>query len=143
MTGFSRNEWIARSPKEVFEFITASENAPKISQSVKSMVKLTDGPLRVGTRFRETRLMGGKEQQAELEIVEFEPTQRYSMQNLTEGIETVYRYNFQPERDGTRIDLVCEVKAKGIKKLMLPLVASILKKEDGDHLQRVKKILEE
>ena len=143
MTGFSRNEWIARSPKEVFEFITASENAPKISQSVKSMVKLTDGPLRVGTRFRETRLMGGKEQQAELEIVEFEPTQRYSMQNLTEGIETVYRYNFQPERAGTRIDLVCEVKAKGIKKLMLPLVASILKKEDGDHLQRVKKILEE
>ena len=143
MTGFSRNEWIARSPKEVFEFITASENAPKISQSVKSMVKLTDGPLRVGTRFRETRLMGGKEQQAELEIVEFEPTQRYSTQNLTEGIETVYRYNLQPERAGTRIDLVCEVKAKGIKKLMLPLVASILKKEDGDHLQRVKKVLEE
>jgi hypothetical protein len=41
------------------------------------------------------------------------------------------------------IDLVCEVKAKGIKKLMLPLVASILKKEDGDHLQRVKKALED
>ena len=143
MTGFNVNEWVARSPQEVFDFSTASENAPKIAQSVKSMVKLTDGPLRVGTRFRETRLMGGKEQQAELEIVEFEPTQRYSMQNLTEGIETVYRYNLQPERAGTRIDLVCEVKAKGIKKLILPLVASILKKEDGDHLQRVKKVSEE
>ena len=65
------------------------------------------------------------------------------MQNVTSGIQTVYRYNFQPERDGTRIDLVCEVKAKGINKLMLPLVVSILKKEDGDHLQRVKKVLEE
>ena len=143
MTGFNTNEWVARPPKEVFDFITASENAPKIAQSVKSMVKLTDGPARVGTRYRETRLMGGKEQQAELEIVEFEPTQKYAMQNVTEGIETVYRYNIQPERDGTRIDLVCEVKAKGIKKLMLPLVVSILKKEDGDHLQRVKKVLEE
>ena len=98
---------------------------------------------RVGTRYRETRLMNGKEQQAELEIVEFEPTRKYAVQNLTEGIETVYRYNIQPERDGTRIDLVCEVNAKGIKKLMLPLVAAILKKEDGDHLQRVKKLLEE
>lgn len=107
------------------------------------MVKLTEGPPCVGTRYRETRLMNGKEQQAELEIVEFEPTQKYAMQNVTSGIETVYRYNFQPERDGTRIDLVCEVKAKGIKKLMLPLVVSILKKEDGDHLQRVKKVLEE
>ena len=142
MTGFNMNEWVARPPKEVFDFITASDNASKIAPSVKSMVKLTDGPPRVGTRYRETRLMGGKEQQAELEIVEFEPTRKYAMQNVTEGIETVYRYNFQPEKDGTRIDLVCEVKTKGIKKLMLPLVASILKKEDGDHLQRVKKVLE-
>jgi uncharacterized protein YndB with AHSA1/START domain len=143
MAGFNMSEWIARPPKEVFDFITASENAPKIVNSVKSMVKLTEGPVRVGTRYLETRLMHGKEQQAELEIVEFEPARKYAMQNVTEGIEVVYRYNLQPERDGTRIDLVCELKAKGIKKLMLPLVASILKKEDGDHLQRVKKVLEE
>ena len=44
--------------------------------------------------------------------------------------------------DGTRVELVCEVKAGGLKKLMLPLVVSILKKEDGDHLQRLKKALE-
>jgi hypothetical protein len=36
-----------------------------------------------------------------------------------------------------------EVKTVGMKKLMLPLVVSILRKEDGDHLQRVKKVLEE
>ena len=143
MAGFNMSEWVARPPKEVFDFISASENAPKIVNSVTSMVKLTEGPVRVGTRYRETRLMHGKEQQAELEIVEFEPARKYAMQNVTEGIEVVYRYNLQPERDGTRIDLVCELKAKGIKKLMLPLVASILKKEDGDHLQRVKKVLEE
>ena len=143
MTGFNMNEWVARPPKEVFDFIAASDNAPKIVPSVTSMVKLTEGPVRVGTRYRETRLMSGKEHQAELEIVEFEPTQKYAMRNVTDGIETVYRYNFQPERDGTRIDLVCEVKAKGIKKLMLPMIVSILKKEDGDHLQRLKKVLEE
>src|SRR5689334_2124639 len=143
MAGFNMSEWVARPPKEVFDFITTPENAPKIVSSVTSMVKLTDGPVRVGTRYRETRLMNGKEQQAELEIVEFESARKYAMQNVTEGIEVVYRYNLQPERDGTRIDLLCELKATGIKKLMLPLVASILKKEDGDHLQRVKKVLEE
>jgi uncharacterized protein YndB with AHSA1/START domain len=142
MTGFNMSEWIARPPKQVFDFITASENAPKIVQSVTSMVKLTEGPARVGTRYRETRLMHGKEQQADLEIIEFEPSRKYAMQNVTEGVEIVYRYNLQPERDGTRIDLVCELKAGGIKKLMLPLIASILKKEDGDHLGRVKRILE-
>ncbi len=65
------------------------------------------------------------------------------MRNVTDGIETVYRYKLQSETDGTRIDLVCEVKAAGIKKLMVPLVALLLKKEDGAHLQRLKQVLEE
>jgi Polyketide cyclase / dehydrase and lipid transport len=142
MTGFSMNEWIARAPNDVFDFIVSSDNAPKIVQSVTSMVKLTEGPVRVGTRYRETRLMGGQEHQTELEVVEFDPSRKYAMQNINDGIETVYRYHIQPERDGTRIALVCEVKAKGIKKLLLPVVISILKKEDGDHLQRLKKALE-
>jgi len=142
MAGFDLSEWISRSPKEVFDFITSSDNAPKVVQSVKSMVKLTEGPVRVGTRYRETRLMNGKEQHAELEVVAYEPNQKYAVKNVTEGIETVYQYTFHPEADGTRVDLVCEVKAGGLKKLMLPLVVSILKKEDGDHLQRLEKALE-
>jgi uncharacterized protein YndB with AHSA1/START domain len=142
MSGFNMNEWIARSPKEVFDFITASENAPKVAPNIKSMVKLTEDTVGVGTRYRETRLMNGKEAQAELEIVDFEPNQRYAMKNVTEGIETIYRYTFKQENDGTRVELVCELNASGMKKLMLPMVASILKKEDGDHLQRLKKVME-
>lgn len=67
----------------------------------------------------------------------------YAMRNVTSGIETVYRYTLQPEKDGTRINLVCEIKAAGIRKLMLPVVAIILKKEDGAHLQRLKQVMEE
>lgn len=142
MSGFEMNEWIARTPRQVFDFVTASENAPKVVSSVVSMVKLTEGPVRVGTRYRETRLMNGKEAQAELEVVDFEPGQRYVMKNVTEGIETIYRYTFKQENGGTRVDLVCELSASGLKKLMLPMVASILKKEDGDHLQRLKQAAE-
>ena len=142
MSGFKMNEWIARPPKEVFDFITTSDNASKVVSSVTSMTKLTEGPIRVGTRYRETRVMNGKEHRADLEVVSFEPNQTYAMKNVTDGIETVYRYNFQPESNGTRVDLVCDVKASGLKKLMLPMVVSILKKEDGDHLQRLKKAIE-
>lgn len=142
MPGFVMNEWIARPPGEVYEFISDSDNASKVVPSVKSMVKLTEGPVRVGTRYRETRSMNGKDHHAELEVVAYEPGQVYAMKNVTNGIETVYRYHFQPEAGGTRVNLACDVKAGGWKKLMLPLVASILKREDGDHLQRVKKALE-
>lgn len=142
MAGFNLSEWISRSPKDVFDFITASDNAPKVVPSVKSMVKLTEGPVHVGTRYRETRLMNGKEQQAELEVVACDPNQKYAVRNVTEGVEFVYQYTFHPEANGTRVDLVCEAKASGPKKLILPMIVSILKKEDGDHLQRLKRALE-
>ena len=105
MAGFEMSERIARSPRDVFDFITAPGNAPRVVPSVKGMVKLTEGPAGVGTRYRETRLMHGKEAHAELEVVEYEPGQIYAMRNLTEGIETVYRYSFHPEAGGTRVDL--------------------------------------
>lgn len=142
MAGFKTSEWISRPPQDVFDFITTPDNAPKVVASVKSSVKLTDGPIRLGTRFRETRLMMGKEEHADLEVVAYEPNQRYAVKNLTEGIETVYQYAFHPEANGTRVDLVCEVKASGLKKLMTPMVVAVLKKEDGDHLQMLKKVLE-
>jgi carbon monoxide dehydrogenase subunit G len=142
MAGFEMSERIACSPHEVFDFITTPDNAPRVVPSVKSMVKLTEGPIGVGTRYRETRLMHGKEAHAELEVAAYEPGQTYAMRNLTEGIETVYRYSFHPEAGGTRVDLACELKAGGLKKLMLPMVVSILKKEDGNHLQGLKKALE-
>ena len=143
MAGFAVSEWIACPPQRVFEFISDANNAPKIVPAVKSTVKLTEGPPRVGTRYRETRFMNGKEQQVEMEVKEYAPPAVYAMQNVTDGFETVYRYQLHPEREGTHIDLVCEVKAAGVKKLMLPMIASVLKKEDGAHLQTLKKVMEE
>jgi hypothetical protein len=146
MAGFAVSEWIACPPQRVFEFISDSNNAPKIVPSVKSTIKLTEGPPQVGTRYRETRLINGKEQHADLEVKEYAAPDVYAMQNVTDGFETVYRYQLRPERRpqgaGTHIDLVCEVKAAGIKKLMLPFIASVLKKEDGTHLQTLKQVME-
>jgi hypothetical protein len=106
------------------------------------MEQITPGPIGVGTRYRETRLMNGKEAQAELEIARFEPPSDYAMRNETNGIETIYHYTFTPEQEGTQVDLVCQVNASGLKKAMLPMVVSILKKEDGDHLERLKASIE-
>jgi hypothetical protein len=142
MSDFTMSEWIARPPREVFGFVTAPGNAPAIVPSVTSMVLLTDGPVGVGTRFRETRLIRGKEQHADLEVVAYRPDESYAVSNVTDGITTVYRYAFRPEGGGTRVDLVCEVSASGAKRLMVPVVVAVLKREDGDHLQRVKQALE-
>lgn len=32
----------------------------------------------------------------------------------------------------------CEVTGRGVKRLMAPLVAAVMKREDGDHLERLR-----
>lgn len=142
MAGFESTEWIARAPEEVFGFLTDTANAPRVVPSVVRVEKLTDGPVGAGTRYRETRLMKGKEAQAELEVTAHEPPAHYAVRNVTSGVETEYDYRLSRERDGTRVDLAAVVRAGGLKKAIAPVVVSILKKEDGDHLQRLKAALE-
>lgn len=110
--------------------------------SVVKVEKLTEGPVAIGTRYRETRLMNKKEAQAELEVSGYEPPGHFAMRNVTSGIETTYDYRLSAERDGTRVNLAAEVRAGGLKKAMVPVVVAILKKEDGDHLPRLKAALE-
>ena len=143
MATFEMTEWLAQAPKDVFQFVTDSANAPKVIPSVVRMEKLTDGPIGVGTRYQETRLIDGKEQTAELEIVAFDSGSRYSVRNEAQGIETIYEYDLHPENDGTRILLTCHVNAKGLKKAVVPVLVNILKKEDGDHLKRLRAAMEE
>ena len=142
MPGFTLNEHINRSPEEVFAFISNLENASKIMESVVENIKLTEGPMRVGTRFRETRMMNGKEEQSELEVVAYEPGRGYAVQNATQGITSTYTYTLSPTNGGTDVTLVCDVTAGGVKKLMVPMVVAVLKKEDGDHLERLKQAME-
>lgn len=142
MAGFELSEWVAKSPEEVFNFLTDTSNAPKLNPGIKGMQKLTEGAIGVGTRYRETRIVNGKEAQAELEVTKFDPPRAYAMVNESNGIETSYTYTLTPERDGTGVDLQAEVKAGGLKKVMAPMVVSILKREDGDHLTRLKHALE-
>jgi transcriptional regulator GlxA family with amidase domain len=45
-------------------------------------------------------------------------------------------------KNGTRVNLVAEANATGLKKLMLPLIVGFMKKEDGDHLKSLKAAIE-
>jgi DNA gyrase inhibitor GyrI len=138
MAGFELSEWVGQSPERVFDFMTDGGNAPRMNPGVTQMIQLTDGPMKVGTRLRETRVMRGKEAQADLEVTAFERPRLYSVRNEQEGFRTTYTYVLAPENGGTRIRLTAEVQAGGLKKLMEGAVAGILKKEDGDHLARMK-----
>ncbi len=142
MNGFEFTEHIARSPQDVFGVISNPTEATKFLDNIKASKKLTDGPVGVGTKFRETRVVGGKEASADLLVSAYEPNTHVGISSEAEGIKVEYHYRLSPEGSGTRLRWTCDLEASGLRKMMLPMVAGIMKKEDGDHLRRLKRYLE-
>jgi carbon monoxide dehydrogenase subunit G len=142
MANFEMSEWIDASPRKVFKVLTDLPNAASYVKNIKSTVMTTKGALGVGSKFEETRIVNGKEASAELEVREYDADYRFAVGNKTEGIDVNYIYTLEKEDGGTRILWEAELSASGLRKMMVPMVAGILKKEDRDHLARLKQQIE-
>lgn len=142
MAGFERNETIARRVEDVWGFFVDPKNAQAWMPDIVRLEKETEGPVRLGTRYRETRKMGGREHTATLEITAFEERKLYAGTVEEKGIRGTYTYTFRPEGGATRVHMVADVRARGLMKLMLPLVVGVMKKQDGGQLERLKRALE-
>ena len=142
MAGFTLTEWINAPAEPIFDFIIDPSNGNKLGNNISETVQLTEGEIGLGTRFRETRIENGKPNTYEMEVVAFERNRRYAAQVIVSGIVTVYEYIFSAENAGTRCTMEATVTAKGLKKMMAPAVAGMLKKQDGDHLHTLKKVIE-
>jgi len=142
MNGFRFSEHIDRPPRDVFAVISDPTQATRFLDNITESLKLADGPIAVGTVFRETRVVGGKESSADLVISAYEPDTHAGVSTEAEGIRVVYHYRLTPDGGGTRLEWTCDLEASGLRRMMLPVVAAIMKKEDGDHLRRLKAYLE-
>jgi carbon monoxide dehydrogenase subunit G len=142
MNGFRFTAHIAAPPHDVFAVISDPRKATAFMDNITASSKLTDGPIGVGTTFRETRVVGKSESTADLLITGYEPDTRLAVSSEAERITVTYHYRLTPEDGGTRVDWECELEAAGLRRMMLPMVATIMKKEDGDHLHRLKTYIE-
>ncbi len=141
MAGFSTQTTIAHDPHTVFAFATDPHKASQVMADIVRIEPLHEPLDAVGGRWRETRAAKGKEHSVDLEVVQLEAGALYAVACQAEGFDIVYRFTFEPTEGGTHVQLACEVSASGMKKMMAPMVAMALKKQDGDHLERLKAAL--
>ena len=113
---------IAAPVEEVFALFTDLEQLPGRVQAIIRIEKLTPGPVGVGTRFRETRVMFGKEATEEMEFVAFEPNRSYTLRAASCGSEYTTVHRFQSEGGRTLVQLEFGWKAQTfMAKLFSPL----------------------
>ncbi|MFC0522100.1 SRPBCC family protein [Pontibacillus salicampi] len=143
MSAFSDRVHIARTKEEVFDFLTSFDNAQTIMPNVVKNEILTEGPMGVGTRFRETREIKGREAASIIEITEFDKPNTFSVRSDVDGLSTFYHYTLTDKEGGTEVDFVCNIEAETLRmKLVKPIFKQIMKKEDGDHVQKMKEAME-
>ncbi|RAZ81517.1 SRPBCC family protein [Planococcus halotolerans] len=141
---FKESVYIDAPVETVFAIITDFEQAPKIMDNVIKAEKLTEGTLQVGTQIKETRNVRANEIVTVLHVIEFIPNQKYTVKSESGGMTVIYQYQFLANENGTTVDFTGSIKSKGLKNAFIrPFFEKILKKEDENHLVRLREYIEQ
>ncbi|MBE4908480.1 SRPBCC family protein [Bacillus luteolus] len=129
--------------EKVFEFMTDTKNAPDIYDYVVKTEKVTEGPIQEGTEIKEVKEIRGREITSTLTVLAYTLNETYAFKNEVNGYTVEYQYTLRPNGEGTTIEFNGILRPKGIKSFFFkPMFERIIKTEDSDHLDRLKKLLE-
>lgn len=113
---------IAALPDRVFALFTDLRNAPGRVKGITALEVLTDGPIRKGTRFRETRTMFGRSCTETMEITGFDAPRSYTVAASSGGCLCQTRFDFRPDSAGTAVEFTFTATAQTfLARLMSPL----------------------
>jgi carbon monoxide dehydrogenase subunit G len=122
MPTFTISRVIAAPVAETFRLASDIEGLPGRIKGITKVEKLTPGPVGVGTRYKETRVMFKREASETFEFTAFEPDRRYEVTASSCGAEYRCEFRFTPEGAGTRVDVTFQVRAVSfVAKLFSPL----------------------
>jgi carbon monoxide dehydrogenase subunit G len=123
---------IARTPEDVFSYLTDVSNLPDWQTGVKSATE-RDG------RIEESRSLFGKEIDTTLEIVEEEAPRLFTLRTLEGPLQLTVRHELEPAGEGTRMTVTAEGDVPGFAAGLLARGAERQFRKD---FERLKKILE-
>lgn len=130
---------VSRPIEEVFSFAADLENDPKWHPRCLESKRTTEGPLGVGTKYREVyNFMGRLE--ILMEITEFEPNKKVAFKGTPTGGPMAPQdvITFQQVEGGTRVTYLTTPVVRGLFKLLDPLMSLMASRE----LQRIMAKLE-
>jgi uncharacterized protein YndB with AHSA1/START domain len=112
----------------VFDTVSDISNFSRAIPHILNVEFLTDTRSGVGTRFRETRLMRGREAVTELEVTELVPNERVRLVAYTGGVLWDSVFTVTPKNGSTVLTLTMNSLTNNImRKLMVLLIGGMLK----------------
>jgi polyketide cyclase/dehydrase/lipid transport protein len=131
---------IARSPEEVFAYIT---DPSKLGtwQDAEDVVQVTPGTVGAGTRFREVHKALGRRRVEMTEVMVFEPGRRFDIR-VVEGAPVDGRWDFEASNAGTLLTMTPTIRLPRALRRAEPLAAFATALVFARFHRRLKRVLE-
>lgn len=110
---------IAAPAGRVWEALTDIERGPEVISGIDRIEMLSEGPFGVGTRWRETRTMLGKEATEEMWVTASEPPGRCVIEAASRGVHYTSEFLLTPAGDAStdvRLTFGSRTEAGGVLK---------------------------
>lgn len=140
MTTVTVETRVNASADAVFRAVSDIETMPRINPDVVRVEFLTEQRTGVGTRFRETRRMGRKEHQFELEVRGYDEAAR-TVRYVNDSHGTVWDTTVKVDADGdgarVRFAMDC-IGSTMVKRVMNGVLKGLFRRGMVDHVAKLK-----
>ena len=144
MALLSATRTIAAPVDRVFDTVAHIENFRKALPSITNVQFLTESKTGVGTRFRETRVMRGRESTTVLEVTEYQPNERVRLVSDAGGTIWDTVFTVKAADGGTDLSLAMDARPyKLAARIMNPLVSRMIRKAIEGDMDAVKAYCEQ
>lgn len=130
---------INASTDEVFDTIADIRQYSQAIPHIVNVEFVTSQQSGIGTRFKETRIMAGKEATTELEVTEYQPPERVRMIADSGGTVWDTVFTILQTREGCQLNMNMDARAhKWLPKLINPLIKGMVAKAVEKDMEMVK-----
>jgi uncharacterized membrane protein len=135
---------IDRPPEDVFAYLDQLERHGEWQPEIVSAQVETDGPVAVGTRVREFRKIGGRQQDTSYEITEHDPPRKSSFRGFAGPVRPTGTVVVEPIGDGSkaRVSIEFNLVGHGLGKVIAPLALMQARKSIVESHEQLKAKLE-
>jgi hypothetical protein len=113
----------------VFRKFLDLEHATRDVRTIKGIEMLTPGDVCLGTRWRETREVMGRRDDAEMELTAFERNRMYRTTQHKAGVRIDTTFSFRPIHGGTRVTVKFDLDAREIPSELVSPVGSAVARD--------------
>lgn len=134
--------FINRVPEDVFAFVFEPANAAQWQEGVVLAEFTSEGPLGMGSTWRNVSKMIGREIDIEFEVTDYDPPHRLCYKSISGPVQTKTCVTFESQNGGTLMTFSGEGKPGGFFKMAEGILRKRLESQFEKNLNRLKALLE-